>query len=150
MFRLPKLKAVPSINAVLVGDEDEITFTITHPKHLSFFASPLADSGELASHAHAQPELSHKEPRHTVTERTGSSSSTSSHEKAKYQDDPEEPVLKRAHEASTIQLFYDLFFVANLTTFTGVHEIDDADSKYFIVLISSISFSRSSPGIERV
>jgi hypothetical protein len=28
-------------------------------------------------------------------------------------------------EASKIELFYDLFFVANLTTFTAVHEVND-------------------------
>lgn len=27
------------------------------------------------------------------------------------------------HEASLIELFFDLFFVANLATFTAVHEI---------------------------
>ena len=63
-----------------------------------------------------------------VVERHGSGSETSL-EKDHEIVDPEEPILKRAHEASTIQLFYDLFFVANLTTFTQVHEIDDVNSK---------------------
>lgn len=35
------------------------------------------------------------------------------------------PIFKKHHEASSIELFYDLFFVANLTTFTGNHEIED-------------------------
>jgi hypothetical protein len=42
---------------------------------------------------------------------------------------PDEPRLRYEHESSTIQLFYDLFFVANLTTFTGKHEVTDKTSK---------------------
>jgi low temperature requirement protein LtrA len=37
-------------------------------------------------------------------------------------------VFKHHHESSTVELFYDLFFVANLTTFTVNYEIVDADS----------------------
>ncbi|KAH0559892.1 hypothetical protein GP486_003589 [Trichoglossum hirsutum] len=33
--------------------------------------------------------------------------------------------FSQREEASKIELFYDLFFVANLTTFTSVHEIND-------------------------
>ena len=44
-----------------------------------------------------------------------------------------EPKLIQHHEASAIQLFYDLFFVANLCTFTGVHEVNDGASKYINV-----------------
>lgn len=37
------------------------------------------------------------------------------------------PILyKTRHEASTIELFYDLFFVANLATFTAAHNHSDA------------------------
>ena len=40
------------------------------------------------------------------------------------------PVLyKTHHEASTIELFYDLFFVANLATFTTMHQHVDAECK---------------------
>ena len=33
------------------------------------------------------------------------------------------PIFKTHHESSTIELFYDLFFVANLSTFTANHEV---------------------------
>lgn len=36
----------------------------------------------------------------------------------------ETPVFKRYEEATNLELFYDLFFVANLTTFTDSHEIN--------------------------
>ena len=35
------------------------------------------------------------------------------------------PIFREREEASSIELFYDLFFVANLTSFTNVHSIDD-------------------------
>ncbi|RPA87189.1 hypothetical protein BJ508DRAFT_321078 [Ascobolus immersus RN42] len=37
-------------------------------------------------------------------------------------------LVERKHESTTIELFYDLFFVGNLTTFTYVHEINDMKS----------------------
>lgn len=41
------------------------------------------------------------------------------------------PILyKTHHEASTIELFYDLFFVANLATFTAAHKHSDPECKY--------------------
>jgi len=40
--------------------------------------------------------------------------------------DGELPSFKHHHESSTVELFYDLFFVANLATFTSNHEIVDA------------------------
>ena len=126
MFKYPKLKPVTSVGHILVGDEDETTFTITHPKHLTVFATPLANKRDAAQHGHGHPEAELKAAQHAVVERHGSETSS---EKDHESVDPEEPVLKRAHEASTIQLFYDLFFVANLTTFTQVHEIDDVNSK---------------------
>lgn len=36
----------------------------------------------------------------------------------------ETPEFRRYEEATNIELFYDLFFVANLTTFTDVHDIN--------------------------
>jgi len=35
------------------------------------------------------------------------------------------PQFHRHAEATSAELFYDLFFVANLTVFTGVHEVND-------------------------
>lgn len=34
------------------------------------------------------------------------------------------PVFERHEESTAIELFYDLFFVANLTTFSNIHEIN--------------------------
>jgi hypothetical protein len=36
-----------------------------------------------------------------------------------------------AEEAATFELFYDLFFVANLTTITSVHHMTDYESEQF-------------------
>ncbi|MCJ1474324.1 hypothetical protein MMC13_002982 [Lambiella insularis] len=133
--RFPKLKPVSD---VLVGnDEDETVFTITHPKHLSLFASPLVDEREASAHkrSHADALLTNKS-HHNIHE------SEKYHEDEEEDNDPEVPVLKRAHEASTIQLFYDLFFVANLTTFTAAHEIDDKNTlKSYIGFFSILWFT---------
>jgi hypothetical protein len=40
------------------------------------------------------------------------------------------PEFHRHAEATSIELFYDLFFVANLTTFTNVHEVNDHKCEY--------------------
>ena len=38
------------------------------------------------------------------------------------------PEFQRHEEATNMELFYDLFFVANLTTFSTIHEINDIDT----------------------
>jgi hypothetical protein len=35
------------------------------------------------------------------------------------------PAFERHEESTAIELFYDLFFVANLTTFSNIHEINN-------------------------
>ncbi len=53
------------------------------------------------------------------------------------------PIYKRRTEANSTELFFDLFFVANLTVFTTQHEVDAGESKscqrkIFVRRISSI------------
>ncbi len=43
--------------------------------------------------------------------------------------DSDAPMFKHHHEATSIELFYDLFFVANLATFTANHEVDTRESE---------------------
>lgn len=43
-------------------------------------------------------------------------------------DKRDTPEFRRYKEATNIELFYDLFFVANLTTFTDVHDITDSEA----------------------
>ncbi|KAF2177234.1 hypothetical protein K469DRAFT_603999 [Zopfia rhizophila CBS 207.26] len=47
--------------------------------------------------------------------------------------DPESLVFSQRHEASTIELFFDLFFVANVATFTAYHSV--TDSSYLLAYI---------------
>lgn len=54
------------------------------------------------------------------------------------------PAFREKEEASTIELFYDLFFVANLTSFTTIHAIDDRTSKSSLsILLSNFFFYRT-------
>ena len=43
------------------------------------------------------------------------------------------PLFKPRFEAKTVELFFDLFFVANLTVFAIDHEINDGSSMYLYV-----------------
>lgn len=52
--------------------------------------------------------------------------------------DAEPPAFREKEEASSIELFFDLFFVANLTSFTTIHPIDDKQSEYSITVPLSI------------
>jgi low temperature requirement protein LtrA len=44
----------------------------------------------------------------------------------------ENPQFQHYEETSNIQLFFDLFFVANLTSFTNAHEVNSANSKFLV------------------
>ena len=132
MVKSSLLAPIASLQEVLVAEENETTFSLSHPKHVPLFASPL----ETAKHDYhaAHPDHLLKHPQNSVQALHGDVSPPSSHhEKHEQHDDPEEPKLKRAHESSVIQLFYDLFFVANLTTFTKVHEINNSDSRFSFI-----------------
>ncbi|KAF3482612.1 uncharacterized protein GIQ15_05371 [Arthroderma uncinatum] len=51
------------------------------------------------------------------------------------------PILKKNHEATTMELFYDLFFVATLAIFHATHEINTSDSvKSYIAFITILWF----------
>jgi hypothetical protein len=45
-------------------------------------------------------------------------------------------IYKQHTEASTIELFYDLFFVANLAYFTAMHQHTDAECTYHYQIVS--------------
>lgn len=75
---------------------------------MPFIASPLEDEGH---HSHGSTE-SLEGKGHSVLVMA-----------SEYRD--ETPAFREKEEASSIELFYDLFFVANLTSFTYNHPIDD-------------------------
>ena len=116
---------------ILVSDQDVTVFTIAHPKRLPWFASPLKAAG---TNEHGQPVASESASfealpsiEQDAAEKNGVQ--VHGHQKHHYIKRDDEPELRTAHESSVIQLFYDLFFVANLTTFTSVHEVNDGKSK---------------------
>ena len=122
MVRSGGFGPVATLEEVIAGEEDETTFSLSHPKHVPLFSSPL-ESPKPDHGNHGDTLL--KQPQHSSRATSGDHTPLSLEEKPEHRD-PDEPVLKKAHESSVIQLFYDLFFVANLTTFTEVHAINDA------------------------
>ena len=98
-------------------------------KPLSFFASPLHEPS-----AHDHTTANHHD-------RQGSGSDIEMVHKPHHQHDPngpnyenmdcslhDTPAYHRHAEATTSELFYDLFFVANLTSFTSIQEINNRHS----------------------
>jgi low temperature requirement protein LtrA len=71
--------------------------------------------------------------------------------------DHEQLVFSQRHEANSVELFFDLFFVANLATFTAYHSITDGDyllgymgffgilwSCWFQITLHDVRFARDS------
>ena len=90
-------------------EEGESLIPTRSAKRLPWFGTPVQSDDGVDEHHHHHDD---------------SSSETQSWEE-KHGVEDGYPRLHKAHEAPVIQLFYDLFFVANLTTFTSVHEVND-------------------------
>ena len=60
-----------------------------------------------------------------------------------YEEHQGTPAFREREEASSIELFYDLFFVANLTSFTNTNPIDDKDSTYELSHTVNLGYSDS-------
>lgn len=105
-------------------------------KPLSFFASPLIDhsphesSGHNYQHTATSESGSDLEQQHKQTAYTGAQPHDPSQPDFANADCSlhDNPAYHRHAEATTSELFYDLFFVANLTTFTSLLEINDSKS----------------------
>jgi low temperature requirement protein LtrA len=94
-------------------------------KPLSLFASPLHKRGNTPNYSHVSPvpsshgsDLEHQKTADT-NHAPFDNMDCSLHDN---------PAFHRHAEATTAELFYDLFFVANLTTFTSMLEINDRNS----------------------
>ena len=127
---LDGLKAVTSVKQVFITEKDEGTFQKKAPRYTPLFRSPLVDHVHYYVHGHHVQKGDH----HAIHGGTDSPPEHEIEEEEVNEQEHEvllegEPRLVRARETSVVQLFYDLFFVANLTTFTSKHEINDSDSK---------------------
>ena len=136
--------SLPSLSKVLTEDQDIDTFSRSRPKHVPLWTSPLKEHGKggqgeagPTSRQSSEDQLLEHGIQQSSLDSAGGSETlpTTAHVlQHKEHFDSEEPVLKTPHESSVIQLFYDLFFVANLTTFTAIHEVTDAGSMQPILL----------------
>lgn len=102
-----------------------------HYHALPIIASPLQGEGEEEEHGHG-----HGHEEHTYTQPAENKGLV--HEEVSSADQDDVPVFRPKEEASTIELFYDLFFVANLTSFTNVHPI--ADHKGMLLMSLSLLY----------
>ena len=108
---------------LLVASNDASKIETAHPWELHWFDSPIEKREEHGRNGSVDSDA---DELYKIKEMAHGHGDHHHH----FEDVPEdEPLLKRPHEASSIHLFYDLFFVANLTTFTHVHDINDSTSK---------------------
>jgi low temperature requirement protein LtrA len=93
---------------------------------LGLFASPINTHGHGHGHGHAKAHSSASEESSLKQVRPADA------EEVPYENMDcelhDNPAYHHHAEATTAELFYDLFFVANLTTFTGLLEINDKNS----------------------
>jgi hypothetical protein len=45
------------------------------------------------------------------------------------------PIFRKHHEASSLELYYDLYFIANLTTFAAHHDIENLESTVYCTYV---------------
>lgn len=91
-------------------------------KYLPSFASPLEEH-EVHKNGHA----SH-EPHFPEDFESSPGKGQTKHETRPAH--ARELTFREREEASSIELLYDLFFVTNLSSFTGTHDIDSATSTF--------------------
>lgn len=94
---------------------------------LPFIATPLEQEGGHGQH-YSNPSKG------SLDSAKDSNSSVDSSETTVIRQN--RPSFRKKDEATTIELFYDLFFVANLTSFTSVHAIDSRSSESLSLLQS--------------
>ncbi|MCJ1383840.1 hypothetical protein MMC17_006954 [Xylographa soralifera] len=136
------LKNATTIQQVFIAEKDETSFPHKKPKYTPLIKSPLKQNNRHHRHD------GHRKIRSASVDAVHDRVETQQEEQEEEEEEEEreielleegEPELHRARETSVVQLFYDLFFVANLTTFTSVHEISDTDSLrsylgFFVIL----------------
>jgi len=87
--------------------------------HLPLFKSPLL-SKQQPGYSSDSPEIVEGSVEHPKGDNNVALDREPSHDSLS-----DNPQFHRHAEATNAELFYDLFFVANLTVFTGVHEVTD-------------------------
>src|SRR5436305_11514767 len=90
-------------------------------KHVPWTASPLDKIAMSSSGREGSPQ----ENKVNVDERVVQFNKPNSHHRIDHI-----PIFKPHRESSTIELFYDLFFVANLTVFTKNYEVKSAKGEF--------------------
>ncbi|MCJ1280691.1 hypothetical protein MMC26_000008 [Xylographa opegraphella] len=136
------LKRVTSVQQIFIAEKDESSFPHKKPKYTPLIKSPLKqNSRHHRDHGHRKIRSASVDGVHESLETQQELEDDEEEEEEREIEMLEEgaPELHRARETSVVQLFYDLFFVANLTTFTSVHEINDTDSLrsylgFFVIL----------------
>jgi hypothetical protein len=118
-------------NSITKDIHNKMKFDLVHPRRVPLMKTPLKGADD-DSHGHGHGD-SHGHAAAPPPERKQSDTSEGSDDEIaeKGFQHHSEPELRYHHESPAIQLFYDLFFVANITTFTSQHEVNNASGKHF-------------------
>ena len=105
-------------------------------KPLPWFISPVDEDKTLkqqesyrSQHSNTSNHVAHQSDKSNVVDsrQLGLQSTHSTTSSGQRQHTRHAVVFKPRHESTAIELFYDLFFVANLTVYTNNNEIESAD-----------------------
>ncbi|KAI4176097.1 MAG: hypothetical protein LQ346_007956 [Caloplaca aetnensis] len=102
-----------------------MTSTKLRYRALPLYASPLEEHSE---HHYGHEHKPHGHDSHSNSEIFTGKEPLATEEDQTRPPHEGSPAFREREEASSIELFYDLFFVANLSSFTGTHSIDDAST----------------------
>ena len=133
MAQPPHRSFLASVGHAITADLDEVKFKFLHPRHIRLYEIPLKDGPQLQEGEKTPDSVPPKEARSTVQP---TDSPPLRHHDNPFDYNLGEPQIRYATETSTIQLFYDLFFVANLTSFTSFYEVTTLGRKFPPILSS--------------
>jgi hypothetical protein len=136
-----------TVSKFFTADLDDNKFHFMHPRRIHLIQNPVdaddedntdgGSGGGEGAGAELAPEESREAPQPeakaattAVKKHGGKAHSHHFHfGPDPFELGPDDPPLRYQTESSTIQLFYDLFFVANLTTFTAKNEVSNGSSR---------------------
>jgi len=127
MARPHRSSFLASLGDAITADLDEVKFKFIHPRHIQLYEIPLKDGPQLQEGEQTPDSVPPKEAQTTVQP---TDDPPLRHHQSPFDYDPDEPQIRYATETGSIQLFYDLFFVANLTSFTSHYEVTTRGCKF--------------------
>jgi len=114
----------------LTADLNENNLKSIHPKYVPWIQSPLAQQHQPQEYEQVSESDESKEAQTEESSTDSNKNPRHSRRNCLFAYNEGEIKFCSEPESNNIQLFYDLFFVTNLTTFSSKHEVTDKDSEF--------------------